>query len=142
MKRMGYKRTEDGKWEEPTRYIERQSGILATFIAQTTNRLPASPASPSSHPYPLLHAWKWAARILRHTCRSEIEAGMMATFLEVVNQAFLKEYGKQGRKVVSLAVGEWRGEVRGPNAGRLEIMGEEFMRMGRIGEAGYGEFVP
>ena len=142
---MGYKRMEDGKWEETTRYIERQSGIFAVWAAMTTHRLNPRALDQESeqHPFPLSNAWKWAARTLNHPARNEIECAMMATFLEVVNQPFIQKYGRQGQKIVLLAVGKkWVGEIKGPAVGRLEIMKEEFMRTGRIGEAGFGAFVP
>src|SRR5277367_800315 len=123
MKRMGYKRTEDGKWEETTRYIERQSGILAVWTAMTTHRLNPRSISQDAelHPFPLANAWRWAARTLNHQATNEIECAMMATFLEVVNQQFIPTYRRQGHKLVTLAVSErWTGGIRGPAAGRLE----------------------
>jgi nucleoporin GLE1 len=142
MKRMGYKRMEDDKWEEQTRYIERQSGILATYAALTTHTLSAKAGIPT--PYPLSFAWRWAARSLNHPAGGEIEAAMMATFLEVTNQALVKGYGRQAYKLVRVAVGgEWvAAVVKGPARGRLEVMGDEFSRTGRIGEEGFGVFVP
>ena len=132
---------EDGKWEETTRYIERQSGIFAVWSAMTTHRLNAKEAT--SNPFPLANAWKWAARTLNHPATSEIECAMMATFLEVVNQQFVPTYGRQGQKLVNLAVGgRWVGAIRGPAVGRLEITREEFQTTGRIGELGFGAFVP
>jgi nucleoporin GLE1 len=142
MKRMGYKRMEDDKWEEQTRYIERQSGILATYAALTTHTLNAKAGIPT--PYPLSFAWRWAARSLNHPAGGEIEAAMMATFLEVTNQALVNGYGRQAYKLVRVAVGgEWvAAVVKGPARGRLEVMGDEFSRTGRIGEEGFGAFVP
>lgn len=141
MKRMGYKRMEDGKWEETTRYIERQAGILAVYIAMTTQKMPAKESE--GNPFPLSFAWRWAARTLNHQAKSEIECAMMATFLEVANEQFLATYKRQGTKMVNLAVGgQWVGELRGPAVGRLEIMRDEFQRKGRIGEEGFGAFVP
>jgi nucleoporin GLE1 len=142
MKRMGYKRMEDNKWEEQTRYIERQSGILATYAALTTHTLSAKAATPS--PYPLSFAWRWAARSLNHPAGGEIEAAMMATFLEVTNQVLVKEYGRQAYKLLSVAVGrEWVALVgKGPARGRLEVMADEFSRTGKVGEEGFGAFVP
>ena len=145
MKRMGYKRDEDGKWEETTRYIERQSGIFAIYIAMTTHILNTRALTPDSaaQPFPLSNAWRWAARTLNHSATNEIECAMMATFLEVGNRAFVAKYGRQGRKIVDVATGdEWIGAIRGPAPGRLEIMREEFLRNGRIGEEGFGAFVP
>jgi nucleoporin GLE1 len=145
MKRMGYKRTEDGKWEETTRYIERQSGIFAVWIAMTTHQLNprALNQDAEAHPFPLKNAWRWTARTLNHQATSEIECAMMATFLEVANQQFLRRYGRQGQKIVHLAVGgQWVNGIRGPAVGRLEIMRDEFQRTGRIGEEGFGAFVP
>ena len=97
MKRMGYSRTEDGKWEETTRYIERQSGIFAVWTAITTHQLNPRAISRDAkvHPFPLANAWRWAARTLNHQATSEIECAMMATFLEVVNQQFLRTNGTQ-----------------------------------------------
>jgi len=142
MKRMGYKRMEDNKWEEQTKYIERQAGILATYAALTTHTLSAKAGTPS--PYPLSYAWRWAARSLNHPAGGEIEAAMMAAFLEVTNQALLKGYGRQAQKLVRVALGgEWvAAVVRGPATGRLEVMADEFARTGRIGEDGFGGFVP
>jgi len=141
MKRMGYKRMEDGKWEETTRYIERQAGIFAVWTAMTTHKMPAKESE--GNPFPLSFAWRWAARTLNHRARSEIECAMMATFLEVANEQLLLTYKRQGSKVVNLAVsGQWLGELRGPAIGRLEIMRDEFKRKGRIGEEGFGAFVP
>lgn len=146
MKRMGYKRTEDGKWEETTRYIERQSGIFAVWTAMTTHQLSTKAVSQhtdTAQPFPLANAWRWAARTLNHQATSEIECAMMATFLEVVNQRFVRAYRRQGQKLVNLAVGgQWVAGIRGPAVGRLEIMRDEFQRTGRIGEEGFGEFVP
>jgi nucleoporin GLE1 len=145
MKRMGYKRTEDGKWEETTRYIERQSGIFAVWIAMTTHQLSSKALDRSTQmdPFPLTNAWRWASRILNHRATNEIECAIMATFLEVVNQKFLRTYGQQGQKIVRLATSkQWIGEIRGPAVGRLEIMKDEFQRNGRIGEEGFGAFVP
>ena len=145
MKLMGYKRAEDGKWEEITRYIERQSGIFAVWTAMTTHQLNPRAVNQSSEadPFPLSFAWRWAARTLNHRATGEVECALMATFLEVVNQSFLKRYGRQGQKIVRLAVGsEWSNGLRGPAAGRLEIMRDEFQRTGRIGDEGFGSFVP
>jgi nucleoporin GLE1 len=145
MKLMGYKRMEDGKWEEVTRYIERQSGIFAVWAAMTTHRLNPRAVDQESegHPFPLSNAWRWAAHTCNHSATCEIECAIMATFLEVTNQPFLRKYGRQGQKIVRLAInGKWSGEIRGPAAGRLEIMRDEFQRMGRIGEEGFGAFVP
>jgi len=142
---MGYKRTDEGKWEETTRYIERQSGIFAVWVAMTTHRL--NPKAPSQeaeeHPFPLSNAWRWAARTLNHRARNEIECAMMATFLEVGSRAFLQNYERQGRKIILLAVSEqWIGGMKGPAVGRLEIMKEDFQRTGKVGEEGFGAFVP
>ena len=145
MKRMGYKRDEDGKWEETTRYIERQSGIFAVWTAMTTHRLnpQALNQGVELNPFPLSNAWKWASRTLSHHATNEIECAMMATFLEVVNQVFMATYKRQGLKVVRLAVSDrWIREIKGPATGRLEIMRDEFLRSGRIGEEGFGSFVP
>jgi len=142
MKRMGYKRTDDGKWEEQTRYIERQSGIFAVWAAMSTHELPKTQESPV-HPFPVSYAWRWAARTLNHPARNEIECAMMATFLEVVNQKLLRVYGRQARKVISLAVSQqWIGQLRGPAVGRLEIMRDEFAKKGKIGDDDFGAFVP
>ena len=145
MKRMGYKRTEEGKWEEITRYIERQSGIFAVWISMTTHELNPKALGQDAQvqPFPIAYAWRWAARTLNHQATNEIECAMMATFLEVVNQQFLRAYKRQGQKIVRLAVSEqWIGGIKGPAAGRLEIMRDEFLRVGRIGEEGFGAFVP
>jgi nucleoporin GLE1 len=145
MKKMGYKRTDDGKWEETTRYIERQSGIFAVWVAMTTHQLNPKAADQESggNLFPLKYAWRWAARTLNHPAINEIECAMMATFLEVVNLQFIRTYRRQGQKVVNLAVGgQWIGAIRGPAVGRLEIMRDEFQRTGRIGEEGFGAFVP
>jgi nucleoporin GLE1 len=145
MKRMGYKRTDEGKWEETTRYIERQTGIFAVWIAMTTHRLnPRSPDQESEeHPFPLSNAWKWAARTLNHPASDEIECAMMATFLEVASQSFIRKYARQAQKIVHLALSEkWIGGIRGPAVGRLEIMKDEFGRTGSIGQEGFGAFVP
>ena len=144
MKHMGYKRTEDGKWEENTRYIERQSGIFAVWAAMTTHRLnPRVPDQEADHPFPLSKAWRWAARTLNHTARNEVECAMMATFLEVTNQAFITNYKLQALKIVRLAVGgEWTDGITGPAVGRLQIMNDEFSRTARIGEENFGAFVP
>ena len=145
MKKMGYKRTEDTKWEEQFRYIERQSGILAVYAAMTTHQLnPRAVAGMELTPYGLANAWRWAARCLNHVASGEIEVAMMATFLEVANQALLKVYGRQAVKLVTVALGEeWSRQVeRGPATGRLEVMKDEFQRTGRIGEEGFGGFVP
>jgi nucleoporin GLE1 len=145
MKLMGYKRIDDGKWEETTRYIERQSGIFAVWTAMTTHQLNPRAVSQDAetHPFPLKNAWLWAARSLNHQATCEIECAMMATFLEVVNQQFLRTYRRQGQKLINLAVsGQWAGGIRGPAVGRLEIMRDEFRRTGKIGEEGFGAFVP
>ena len=145
MKRMGYKRTEDGKWEEITRYIERQSGIFAVWIAMTTHQLSPKALGHEAdvQPFPMAYAWRWVARTLNHPATNEIECAMMATFLEVVNQHFLRTYKRQAQKIVSLAVSaQWIRGIRGPAVGRLEIMRDEFQRTGRIGEEGFGAFVP
>jgi len=145
MKKMGYKRTEDSKWEEQSRYIERQSGILAVYAAMTTHQLsPRAVAGTELTPYGLANAWRWVARCLNHVAGGEIEVAMMATFLEVANQAILRVYGRQAVKLVMVALGEeWSRQVeRGPAKGRLEIMKDEFERTGRIGEEGFGSFVP
>ena len=141
MKRMGYKRMDDGKWEETTRYIERQAGIFAVWTAITTQKMPAKEAE--GNPFPLSFAWRWAARTLNHQATSEIECAMMATFLEVANEQFISTYKRQGSKLINLAIsGQWVGQLRGPAIGRLEIMRDEFQRTGRIGEEGFGAFVP
>ena len=145
MKKMGYKRTEDAKWEEQSRYIERQSGILAVYVAMTTHQLnPRAVAGTELSPYGLANAWRWAARCLNHVASGEIEVAMMATFLEVANQALLRGYGRQAVKLVRVAFREeWSRQVeKGPARGRLEIMRDEFERVGRIGEEGFGGFVP
>lgn len=145
MKRMGYQRTEDGKWEEITRYIERQSGIFAVWIAMTTHQLNPKALTHEAdvQPFPMANAWRWVARTLNHPATNEIECAMMATFLEVGNQDFLRMYKRQAQKIVNLAVSaQWIGGIRGPAAGRLEIMRDEFHRTGRIGEEGFGAFVP
>jgi len=111
----------------------------------TTHQLNARALTPDAEaqPFSLSNAWQWAARTLNHAATNEIECAMMATFLEVVNQAFVQKYGRQGRKIVDLATGvEWTGEIKGPAVGRLGIMREEFYRNGRIGEDGFGAFVP
>ena len=144
MKRMGYKRTEEGKWEETTRYIERQSGILAVWVAMTTHTLTAkaTAADGNNRPFPLSNAWRWAARILNHKATSEIECAMMATFLEVANQHILMTYQRQGQKLVALAVDKsWVGQIGGPAVGRLEIIRDEFYRKGKYGEDDFGGFV-
>ena len=82
---------------------------------------------------------------MNHVAGNEIEIAMMATFLEVGNQALLRIYKRQAVKLVRTAVGgEWVGVgiARGPATGRLEIMKDEFERVGRIGEEGFGSFVP
>ena len=145
MKRMGYKRTEEGKWEEPTRYIERQSGIFAVWVAMTTHQLNPTAMGQDAelNPFPLANAWRWAARTLNHKASNEIECAMMATFLEVASEPFVRTYRQQGQKLVNLAVSEqWFGKIRGPAVGRLGIMRDEFQRTGRVGEDGFGAFVP
>jgi nucleoporin GLE1 len=142
MKQMGYKRTEDGKWEETTRYIERQSGILAVWVAMTTHQLNPR-ATTQENPFPISFAWRWAARTLNHQATSEIECAMMATFLEVASQFIVKVYKRQGHKIVRLAFdGRWIGAIKGPAVGRLEVMKDEFLKSGRIGEENFGAFVP
>jgi nucleoporin GLE1 len=145
MKRMGYGRTEEGKWEEISRYIERQSGIFAVWAAMTTHSLTAKATTSNGEncPYPLHNAWRWAARALNQTATNEIECAIMATFLEVVNQHLLRKYKRQGVKIIALAVDQaWIGDIKGPAVSRLEIMRDEFRKSRRIGEEDFGEFVP
>jgi hypothetical protein len=58
-----------------------------------------------------------------------------------VNQTFVQTYGRQGRKLAALVViGCWTVQDEGTQQLGVEIMGEEFHGIVRIGSEGFGAF--
>ncbi|KAF9971416.1 hypothetical protein BGZ73_005649 [Actinomortierella ambigua] len=107
----------DGKWEDETEYIARQSAIFALYCAimQTT-------PLQGSNPYPIHHGWTWMARILNMPPRA-ITPNLINVFLDICGPAFLDTYRGQALKVLQLLFDEFLVLIPkkgGPGTSRLK----------------------
>lgn len=131
-KSLGWKRGVDDKYEATTAYTERQEGIFRLWAATTSLKLQKSP-------YPIEHAWIFISRLLNAKIQDEelknVSFVMAASFLDIAGKNFLATYGNQASKIIR-AIGFWVGpDIKGPNASRLRILVEEYVKQGRVGLA-------
>ena len=124
MKRNGYKRSDDDRWEPVDKYAERQAGIFAVYAA-TASRTEA-PLGPG-------WAWRWVARLLNLKPDIDVFFYIMATFMDVVGPEFVRQYKRQASKCFDLAETEWGKGGQGPRWSRFMIVCENWRTQGQIG---------
>ncbi|GAO46558.1 hypothetical protein G7K_0788-t1 [Saitoella complicata NRRL Y-17804] len=137
MKLNGIKRFEDGKWEDESPYTERMCGIFATYIATTQTEL----WNNQPNLLPFSASWKWMARLLNKPPQSSASPAIYSMFMDIAGEKFVRVYGKQGDKMIRLAVGGWveagkgiEGPAMRSSSVRLQIMGEEYIKTGKLKE--------
>ncbi len=127
---LGWKRRQEGKYEEVTSYIERQSGMFTLWSATTSLKLKASP-------YGIEHGWKFIARLLNARIEDpdlrNTAYAIVASFLDVCGKSFGNMYKGQAVKMIK-AIAIWVGpDSKGANAHRLRITVEQYFRTGTLG---------
>ncbi|EEB08682.1 RNA export factor Gle1 [Schizosaccharomyces japonicus yFS275] len=128
MKKAGFKRMSDGRWEQHTTYNERQCGIFAVYAAMIALDTSLAPAG-----------WKFFARILNITpppvqmIQTSLERGqticaIVTTFLDVAGKAMIRLYKRQAEKLIIAACSEgYVGKQGGQSQyARLRIVGEDW----------------
>ncbi|KAK7207711.1 GLE1-like protein-domain-containing protein [Myxozyma melibiosi] len=133
--RMGYKRVDD-KWEDETQYCERMGGIMMVWAAMTG----MGNATQSVQPYPMIHSWTFAARIMNTPVDQLTNAHytVAAAWWDLNAQRFLAAYGMQSQKMLTLMWDKWTAaasEKRYPAAARLRLLGETWRDTGNLGIA-------
>lgn len=125
--RMGWKRSGD-KWEDPSTYAERVSGICAVWTVMSISQINTNN---EPHPYPISNSWKFLARMAntKTDVLDNSHFSLVATWWDIASDAFVKAYGKQGVKLLQAISGPWTQQVlekRYPSALRLGLLGEDW----------------
>ncbi|KAI5953643.1 hypothetical protein KGF54_003015 [Candida jiufengensis] len=131
--RMGYKRNEDGKWEDDVKYDERISGICLVWAVMTHERSVNESIGIYSQP----SSWQFIARILNTNLSliRNTHFELIANWWEGTGRELLGIYGEQGKKIAYLMFTQFIGAVsdrRYPSAARLHLVGEEWLQRGKI----------
>ncbi|KAI5966448.1 uncharacterized protein KGF55_000757 [Candida pseudojiufengensis] len=131
--RMGYKRNEDGKWEDDVKYDERVSGICTVWAVMTHAR----DSKQSVGIFSQIGSWQFIARLLNTNLQliKNTHFELIANWWEATGVEFLKYYGQQGNKIAILMFIQLVGAVsnrRYPSAARLHLIGEEWIKKGKI----------
>ncbi|GMG11987.1 unnamed protein product [[Candida] boidinii] len=145
--RMGWRRAGQNKWEEETKYNERLSGIITLYAVMT--RLPIDntfvieggtntlPANQIKHPMPISNSWRYLSRSLnlKTELLSDVHYVLVGSWWDSCAVEFLQSYKHQARKMLNLVINDWIGAVadrRFPGAARLYLLGEEYVKRGKI----------
>ncbi|OWB57382.1 hypothetical protein B5S28_g3324 [[Candida] boidinii] len=145
--RMGWRRDSQNKWEEETKYNERLSGIITLYAVMT--RLPIDntfviqggtntlPANQIKHPMPISNSWRYLSRSLnlKTELLSDVHFVLVGSWWDSCAVEFLRSYDHQAKKVLNLILNDWIGSVAGrrfPGAARLYLLGEEYVKKGKI----------
>lgn len=131
--RMGWKRSGE-KWEDPSAYAERLSGICAVWAVMTISQVETNG---QPHPYPIANSWRFLARMANTNAEilSNAHYSVVANWWDVASATFAKAYGKQGRKLLQVIYGPWTQQVmdkRYPSAMRLELLGEDWQTSSQL----------
>jgi nucleoporin GLE1 len=132
-KRMGYRRNEQGKWEEDTQYSERISGMTSVWAIMTSARLSGSRVQ---H-YPISLAWAFLARHVNRPVDQTRDADFaaVAAWWDMSAEKLITAYGRQGTKLLNLAWDDWTAAVankRYPASVRLRLLGEDWKSSGKL----------
>ncbi|RCK54603.1 Nucleoporin GLE1 [Candida viswanathii] len=132
-KRMGWKRTTDNKWEDDAKYDERMGGITTVWAVMTrltdyNLKLPL---------YSMAASWTFLARIanLNQLLLSNVHFAILGNWWEACAAQFVAAYGKQSEKLMYVIVTALTDVVANrklPSAARLRILGEDWVKTGRI----------
>ncbi|BFZ55998.1 Nuclear pore complex nucleoporin component [Savitreella phatthalungensis] len=127
-KLLGWRRKPDGKYEDATSYLERQTGIFRLYAAILSFDFPQSPWTPQC-------SWRWVAHHLNLKVSDadlrNVNFAIAATFLDIAGRSAVAAFGSAAEKLL-VALGRWVANETGPNANRLRILLEE-CQLGKIG---------
>ncbi|KAF9102760.1 hypothetical protein BGX27_010865 [Mortierella sp. AM989] len=126
--KLAYKKTAKG-YESEAQYNARQCAMFTLYCAimQTTPPI-------GQNVYPISYGWTWVARIMNMPPRP-ITPALIAVFVEVCGNMYLRTYRNQAHKVLQLLFQEFIPII--PSQGkdgttRLKILLEDFAKSGQI----------
>lgn len=122
--RMGWKRV-DGKWESEVKYEERIGGILSVWAVMGREDSLDQRAL-----FNIQSQWRTVARILNtpQNLLADVHYVVFANWWEASAQFFVKAYGKQAYKVLSVGANQWAHmgkQSSYPAATRLSVLGDD-----------------
>ncbi|GJJ70060.1 nucleoporin GLE1 [Entomortierella parvispora] len=128
LKKLGYMRLEK-RFENEEEHIKRQNAMFTLYCAiiQTTPQV-------GKNNYPLSNGWTWLARTLNLAPRN-ITPGLVATFLDICGNSFLRTYKGQAVKVLRLVHDDILPIIpkeAAPSKARLVTVLETFTKTGDI----------
>ncbi|CAN3364641.1 mRNA export factor Gle1p [Diutina catenulata] len=131
--RMGWKKTGDGKWEDPVKYEERVSGIAAVWGVMS--RLTEYGQLPQFYTYEAV--WSFLARMgnTETDKLTNCHFDVVANWWDVAAYQFYSHYGRQSQKLLALISGEWPasvGDKTFSGAKRLQILREAWFNTSRL----------
>ncbi|KAF9433752.1 hypothetical protein BGZ76_009032 [Entomortierella beljakovae] len=128
LRKLAYKSTGKG-FESEAQYNARQCAMFTLYCAilQTTSLM-------GQNLHPMSYGWTWMARIMNMPPRP-ITPALIAVFLEVCGNSYLRTYRNQANKVLALLYNEFLQMV--PQQGvdgktRLKILLDDFLKTGQI----------
>ncbi|KAG0047123.1 hypothetical protein BGZ83_007759 [Gryganskiella cystojenkinii] len=128
LKKLGYRRKDQG-WETEEQYNLRQAAMFIFYCAiiQTTPMV-------GTNLHPLSNGWTWIARIVNVPPRN-ITARLLAVFLQVCGNSFIRTYKGQAIKILKLVHDDLlpiapRGGISGET--RLKTILDKFKSTGQV----------
>lgn len=131
--RMGYRRGDDGKWEDDSQYAERIAGMTSVWAIMTSSRL----SGDRVQHYPISQAWTFLARQVNRPVDQTRDAdyAAVAAWWDMSAEKLLTAYGRQGSKLLDLVWDDWTAaaaDKRYPSAVRLRLLGEDWKSTNKI----------
>lgn len=135
--RMGWKRHDGSKWEDEVAYDERMGGMMTLYSVLTRLTLDQKYFQQMSSPMPMSENWKMITRLLNQPVSLLTNAHFIvaSSWWEASADQILKNYGRQGEKIMQLAWINWPKAVeekKFTGAKTLQTMGEDWSTSGKV----------
>ncbi|GMM30640.1 nucleoporin [Martiniozyma asiatica (nom. inval.)] len=136
-KKMGWKRSSDGKFEDENRYTERLSGIMTLFAVMTRLKIDGTFVGVNftqvKHPLPIFNSWTFLARMIdtNPILITPVHFAVVGAWWEACCVEFEMAYRRQAAKLLALATTKWILLGKGSAMERLKLLGEDW-RVGKF----------
>ncbi|XP_023935950.1 mRNA export factor Gle1 [Bicyclus anynana] len=130
----GYTYSEEDDVEKQDKFLKRMSGIFrlhcAIWITKTPRFINAS------NPYGFCYAWQWLASFINLKAEPDISATLIHDFFTVCGSEFLKNYKKQGIKIIQVLATDYLKILQNIDEGgpksRFEVFLQNVIKTGHI----------
>lgn len=134
---MGWKRKNDGKWENDTTYDERMNGIITLYSTITRLNSVNLPDPDQSQLWNIESSWRFVARManLPESLLTNTHFVILGGWWDACGGEFIKKYGNQSVKLLNLIANDMTNlvsEKKFVGAARLRILYEDWQMTGVI----------